>query len=263
MIQIKKLRSFFIPIIVCFAYLFLYLPMIVLVAFSFNDSPIALKWTGFTLKWYKNILISPEILNALWVSIVVALGATTLSLLLGTCFVLSSKWWRGSFLYNIFYTNVILPDIILAVSVLSIFSFFKIPLGYSSLIAGHTVIGLGFAVPIIKARFAELDPVLTEASLDLGAGYIQTFLMVILPLLTPALIASGLLVFTLSLDDFLIAFFCSSPTVQTLSVYVYSMIKAFVDPTVNAISTCLLIISSIIILLLSFFKVIDRVISNE
>ncbi|MBD3232068.1 ABC transporter permease subunit [Candidatus Dependentiae bacterium] len=263
MVRRKKIAFLLIPLFVFFAYLFLYLPMLVLVTFSFNDSPISLKWVGFTLKWYKNILASPEILNALWVSLIVAFGATTLSLLLGTFFVLSSRWWKGSFLYHIFYTNIILPDIILAVSILSIFTFFKIPLGYGSLIAGHTVIGLGFVVPIIKARFNELDPALTEASLDLGAGYIKTFFSVLLPLLTPALIASGLLVFTLSLDDFLVAFFCSSPTVQTLSVYVYSMIKAIVDPTINAISTCLLFVSSILVLLLSFFKVMDRVISNE
>ena len=263
MVERKKLSSLFVPLIVCTAYLFLYLPMFVLVAFSFNDSPVALEWTGFTLKWYKNLITSPEILNSLWVSIVVAFSATLLSLLLATSFILSSRWWKSPFIYNIFYTNVILPDIILAVSVLSVFSLFNIPLGYSSLIAGHTIIGLGFAVPIIKARFTEIDPALTEASLDLGAGYIQTFFRVILPLLTPALVASSLLVFTLSLDDFLIAFFCSSPSVQTLSVYVYSMIKAFVDPTINAVSTCLLIISSIIVLLLSSFKIIDQVLSND
>ncbi|MFC1894477.1 ABC transporter permease [Candidatus Dependentiae bacterium] len=263
MIQRKKTFSIFIPLIVCVAYLFLYLPMIVLVVFSFNDSPVALKWAGFSLRWYKNFFNSPEIINALKVSAIVASCATILSVLLGTFFVLSSRWWKVKFLYNLFYTNVILPDIILAVSVLSIFSFFKIPLGYSSLIAGHTVIGLGFVIPIIKARFMELDPALTEASLDLGAGYIQTFIKIVLPLLAPALIASSLLVFTLSLDDFLIAFFCSSPEVQTLSVYVYSMIKSFVDPTINAVSTCLLIASSILVLLLSCFKVIDQVISNE
>ena len=122
---------------------------------------------------------------------------------------------------------------------------------------------LGFVIPIVHSRFKELDPELTEASLDLGAGYAQTFLRVVLPLLTPSLVAAGLLAFTLSLDDFLIAFFCSSPTVQTLSVYVYSMIKTWIDPTINAVSTLLLLASSILILLLSYFKVIDRVISNE
>ena len=263
MVCSKKITSILTPLLVCVAYLFLYLPMIILVIFSFNDSPVSLKWTGFSLRWYANFLSSPEIINALWVSIVVAISSTLLSITLSTCFVLSGRWWRSNFLYNIFYTNIVLPDIILAVSVLSIFTFFKIPLGYTSLIAGHTIIGLGFAIPIIRARFIELDPALTEASLDLGAGYIQTFVKIILPLLTPAIIAASLLVFTLSLDDFLIAFFCSSPTVQTLSVYVYTMIKSFVDPTINAVSTCFLLVSSILILLLSAFKVIDKVISHD
>jgi spermidine/putrescine transport system permease protein len=251
------------PLSVGFAYLFLYLPAVVLVIFSFNDSPVSIEWTGFTLKWYSNILTSPELLDSLRVSLIVAFSSTVLSVLIGTCLVMSGSWWKAKFLDKIFLANIILPDIILAVGVLSMFAFFKIPLGYGSLIAGHTIIGLGFVVPIVRARFKELDPVLTEASLDLGASYVQTFVKVILPLLIPSLIASALLVFTLSLDDFLIAFFCSSSEVQTLSVYVYSMIKTWVDPTINAVSACLLLFSSIFVLLLSFFKVMERVISND
>ncbi len=264
MVEGKKIFiRFASPLMVCCAYLFLYLPVLVLILFSFNDSSVSIKWTGFTLKWYANLIKSPEIWSALKVSLIVAFCSTLLSIILGTSIVLAGRWWKTSFLNNIFYMNIVLPDIILAVGVLSIFTFFKIPLGYPSLIVGHTVIGLGFTVPIVQARFIELDPELTEASLDLGASYLTTFTQITLPLLKPSLIASALLVFTLSLDDFLIAFFCSSPTVQTLSVYVYSMIKTGVDPTINAISTILLVTSSILVLLLSYFKVIDKVISHD
>ena len=169
------------PFLVILSYMFLYLPIFVLVLFSFNESSVSIKWTGFSLKWYINLLHSPEIGRALMVSLIVACASTFLSLLLGTSLVLAGRWWKNSFLTNMFYINIILPDIILAVCVLSIFAFFKIPLGYGSLIVGHTVIGLGFVVPIVRTRFAELDPVLTEASLDLGAGYAQTFFKVILP----------------------------------------------------------------------------------
>ena len=182
-----------------------------------------------------------------------------LSLFLGTLFVLSSKWWRSHWFFNLFYINVFLPDIILAIGVLSVFSLFQIPVGYASLIAGHTIIGLGFVIPIVRARFTELDPVLTEASLDLGATYAQTFYKIVIPLLMPSLIAAGLLAFTLSLDDFLISFFCSGPTVQTLSVYVYSMVRVGIDPTINAISTFFLVASSLLVLGLTYFKVIDQV----
>ena len=137
------------------------------------------------------------------------------------------------------------------------------PLGYGSLIAGHTIIGLGFAVPIFRARFEEFDPYLTEAALDLGADYFQTGKLVIFPLLKPAIIASGLLVFTLSLDDFIISFFCSSPTVQTLSLYIYFQVKTLVSPTINAVSTCLLLVSSLAIFFLTYFNVLDRAFTHE
>lgn len=259
----KNFISIWTPFFVGLTYVFLYLPIFILVIFSFNNSSVSIEWTGFSLKWYQNLFASPEIWDCLIVSLIVASASTFLSLFLGTFFVLSGRWLNISLLSSFFNVNVVLPDIIMAVSVLSVFAFFKIPLGYGSLIVGHTIIGLGFVIPIIHSRFVELDPELTEASLDLGAGYAQTFLRIVLPLLTPSLMAAGLLVFTLSLDDFLIAFFCSSPTVQTLSVYVYSMIKTWVDPTINAVSTLLLLASSILILLLSYFKVLDKVITHD
>ncbi|MFH1644625.1 MAG: ABC transporter permease [bacterium] len=251
------------PLFVFLGYLFLYVPMLVMVLFSFNSSHSGASWTGFSFKWYVKLLHTPEMLNSLYVSLIVALCSTLLSIFIGTFLVFASRWWKSFFLFGIFYSNLILPDIVLAICILSVFAFLNIPLGYGSLIAGHTLIGLGFVIPIVRARFIELDPVLTEASLDLGATYLQTFRKVILPLLMPSLIASSLLVFTISLDDFLIAFFCSSPSVQTLSVYIFSMVRAGVDPSINAISTILLVVSSLFVLLLSGFKVIDQVISYE
>ena len=252
------------PIIVCLTYLFLYLPICVLVFFSFNEATFSVQWSGFSLRWYKKLLNSPEILNALQTSLIVACVTTFLSVFIGTCFVVTvNRCWKSKFMSNIFYTNILLPEIVLAIGILSIFTFFQIPLGYSSLIAGHTLLGLGFVIPIVRARFIELDPILTEASLDLGATYFQTFKKVIIPLLMPSLIASGLLVFTLSMDDFLISLFCSGPTVQTLAVYVYSMIRTGVDPMINAISTCFLALSSLLVFILCSLKVIDQVMSYE
>lgn len=255
----KLLQPFFVGAI----YLFLYLPIIVMVLFSFNKSRISLRWEGFSLHWYQKLFQTPEILDALSVSLTVAFFATLLSVILGTLFVVASVWRKTNYLSWIFFGNILLPEIIMAIGILSIFTFFKIPLGYMSLITGHTVIGIGFVIPVVKARFVELDPILTEASLDLGATYGYTFRKVLLPLLMPSLVASALLVFTLSLDDFMISFFCSGPKVQTLSVYVYSMIKGGVDPTINAISAIFLALSSILILVLSYLKIIDLVVSNE
>ncbi|NDD53505.1 ABC transporter permease [bacterium] len=259
----KYLGQFLLPLVVGAAYLFLYLPIFVLVLFSFNDASFSISWQGFSLRWYEKLINSPEILNALQASLIVALATTFLSLLIGTCFVVASRWGRTSFFSNLFYVNILLPEIVLAIGILSLFTFFRIPLGYGSLIAGHTLLGLGFVIPIVRARFVELDPVLTEASLDLGATYWVTFRKVIIPLLMPSLIASGLLVFTLSMDDFLISFFCSGPTVQTLAVYVYSMIRTGVDPMINAVSTCFLVISSLLVFLLCSLKVVDQVLTHE
>ncbi len=264
--MIEKKKYFFKlmqPVFVTMVYFFLYLPIIIMVLFSFNESETPMRWGGFSLQWYREMWHVPEMVDALKTSLIVACSATLLSLVIGTCFVVAHKWWKTQVLFNLFYTNILLPDIILAIGVLSIFTFAQIPLGYGSLIIGHTLIGLGFVIPIIRARFIELDPFLTEASLDLGASYMQTFKRILIPLLMPSIVASGLLVFTLSLDDFLIAFFCSGPKVQTLSVYVYSMVKAGVDPTINAISAVLLGLSSVLVLTLLSLNVVDQVISGD
>lgn len=250
-------------IFVSAVYLFLYLPIIVMVLFSFNESATPMKWGGFSLQWYRQMWNIPEMVDALRTSLIVAFSATILSLVIGVGFVVAHKWWKTTLLFGFFYTNILLPDIVLAIGVLSIFTFAHIPLGYGSLVIGHTLIGLGFVIPIIRARFIELDPFLTEASLDLGASYFQTFKRILLPLLMPSIVAAGLLAFTLSLDDFLIAFFCSGPKVQTLSVYVYSMVKAGVDPTINAISAVLLGLSGILVLVLLSLNVIDQVLSQD
>lgn len=259
----KLLTKISYPIFIVLFYLFLYIPIFLLVLFSFNDSTFAVRWRGFSWRWYYEIWQTPEIIQAAQVSLIVACVATLLSLGLGLALVFASKWWRASWPFSLFRANILFPEIILAAGLLSFFLILNIPLGYGSLIAGHTVIGLGFVVPIVKARFNELDPILTEASADLGATSFQTFRKIIIPLLFPSIIASALLVFTISLDDFLIAFFCSGTHIQTLSVYVYSLVRTGVNPIVNAISTCLLVASSVMIIVVCGLKVIDQVIGND
>ncbi len=253
----------FYPLYMISVYIFLYVPLIVLVLFSFNNSAMSVQWAGFSLRWYRQLFATPEIVSALWVSLIVALCSTFLSVVLGTALVFASKWWRPRFLFELFIPNVVLPEIILALGLLSIFAFFNIPLGYGSLIAGHTLLGLGFVIPIIRARFIELDPILTEASADLGATPTQTFRKIVMPLLMPSIIAASLLVFTLSLDDFFIAFFCSGARIETLSIYVFSKVREGVDPSINAIAALLLAVSSLFILIVSYLEVLDKVISHE
>jgi len=246
------------PLYIIAAYLFLYIPIVVMVLFSFNDSDVSMAWKGFSWRWYKEVFYSPQILSALKVSLIVAAISTLISVTLGTLLVMASHWWHPFFLFRAFYSNVLLPDIVLSIGLMSMFAFLRLPLGYLSLITGHTLLGLGFVIPILRARFSEFDPILIEASLDLGGNYFQTCRRIILPLLTPALIAASLLVFTLSLDDFMISFFCSGAEIQTLSVYVYYNVKTLVHPSINAVSACLLAVSSFVVFLLCYFKVVDK-----
>lgn len=259
----RRLVSLLHPFFVMSAYLFIYLPILVMVVFSFNESESAVRWTGFSFKWYQALTTSPELLDALKTSMVVAFASTFLSVFLGASLVIASRWWKPYFLFPLFYTNVVIPDIVIGIGLLSLFTFFAVPVGYASLIVGHTLIGLGFVIPIMRARFLELDPKLIEASLDLGATYWQTLVRVVVPLMMPAFVASALIVFTLSLDDFLISFFCSGPTAQTLSLYVYAQVRSAVDPSINALSACLVLFSSLVALIMSFFNLLDEVISND
>lgn len=237
------------------AYLFLYLPIIILVVFSFNDSLLPFVWKGFTLKWYAHLFDAPEVWHALKNSLIVAMSAVALSLVMGVCLVFYSARSSLARFLILFYGTLAIPEIVLAASLLTLFLFAYVPLGITTLIAVHTLLGLGYVVPMVSARFEELDYRLTEASMDLGATRTQTFFLIILPLLWPALVASALLVFIISFDDFLLSFFCAGATVQTLPIYIFAMIRSGATPMINALSTLLLVLSSILVLIISSLKI--------
>lgn len=249
------LSRYLLPCWVALTYAFLYIPLLVLVLFSFNSVAFPYQWKSFSLQWYQQLFVSADIWKAAANSFIVAICAVFLSLFFSLCFVLWCSYKKRRWLLAFFYPVVIVPEIILAVGLLSFYVFFNIPLGLPSLIVGHTLLGFGYAVPIIYTRYNALDKRMIEASLDLGANTRQTFFKVVIPLLKPALIAAGILIFILSFDDFLIAFFCANASSQTLSLYIYSMIRSGVSPVVNALATLMLIISSVLVALYSFVKV--------
>ena len=236
-------------------FLFLYIPIIVLVLFSFNENEFGFKLTSFSLRWYHELLASTEIWDSLINSLIVAISSVILSLILGVLLVFYSAHTFFNKAFLLFYANLAVPEIVLAVGMLSFFSFFSIPLGLTTLIAGHTLLGLGYVVPIVYSRFIELDDKFTEASMDLGATQSQTLFKVILPLLSPALLAASLLVFIISLDDFVISFFCAGASTQTLPIYIFSMIRSGASPVVSALSTVLLAVSSILVIIFSWLQV--------
>lgn len=248
-------RSLALPLSVAAVYFFLYLPICVLVIFSFNDAHYAYVWQGFTTEWYTDLWHSTEVWDALRNSLIVAFSTVVLSLTMGVLVVWYGAQTFLSRFLGIFYGTLAAPEIVLAVGLLTLFSVLDVELGFISLIAAHTLLGLGYVVPMVHARFEGLNKSLIEASLDLGATRNQTFFRVVLPLLFPTLFAAGLLVFIVSLDDFLISSFCSGATAQTLPMYIFSMIRAGSTPVVNALSTVMLALSSLFVLVFSWVHV--------
>lgn len=252
-------RSFVLPLWVSGTYLFLYIPLVVLIAFSFNEVEFPYHWVGFSWRWYHELFASVEIWQAAWNSLIVGCAAVGLSLVIGLLFVIWNAHRKSDYLLSFFYPNLVVPEIVLTVGLLSFFVFFTVPLGLMTVIVGHTLLGLGYTIPILHARFAMLDRNIIEASLDLGATYRQTFFKVVLPILAPAFFASGLLVFILSLDDFLVAFFCAGTSAQTLPLYIFAMIRTGVSPVVNALATVMLVVSSILVIAFCSLRVRARV----
>ncbi len=249
-----------ISLFVACVYLFLYLPIVILVIFSFNSVAFPAPWSGFSLKWYTELFSSPTIWQAFYNSLIVASCATFLSIAMGIGLVYYIVMGgRVNKLLFLFYANSIVPEIVLAVGLLSFYSLFSVPLGLISLIVAHTVLALGYVIPLIYTRYLGLDEGLNEASYDLGATKTQTFFKITLPLLLPALIAAGLLVFILSFDDFILSFFCAGSEAQTLSLYIFSMIRSGVTPVMNALSTLLLIFSSLLVLLFCLLNAKTRI----
>jgi ABC-type spermidine/putrescine transport system permease subunit II len=254
-----RTSNFFFSLLISSVYIFLYLPIFVLVVFSFNSVAFPYRWVSFSWQWYQELFQSSEIWHALQNSLIVASAAVFFSLILGLLWVFYTIRSRMRSFESLFYINLLIPEIIFALGLLTLFIFFSIPLGLITLIAGHTVLGLGFCVPLLSAQFDQLDYNIIEASYDLGATMNQTFFRVVIPALWPALIASGLLVFIISLDDFLVSFFCAGPAAQTLSLYIFAMIRSGVSPTINALSTLLLLASSLIVLGFSLLKIQTRI----
>lgn len=251
----RSFTSYMMPIVVAALYLFLYIPIFVLILFSFNNNAFTQHWLGFTTQWYYELFASTEVWYALKNSLLIATSSVILSLTLGSVLIFFGSRASVKRLLLLFYGSLAMPEIVLAVGLLSLFSFFSVSLGAITLIVGHTLLGLGYVVPILHARFVELDVSLIEASYDLGATKRQTFFSIVLPLLAPALVASGLLVFIISLDDFIISFFCAGASVQTLPLYIFSVIRTGASPMINALSTLMLVVSSFFVLLFSFLHI--------
>jgi spermidine/putrescine transport system permease protein len=226
-------------------YAFLYIPLVVVVIFSFNDSKLNAEWVGFTLDWYRKLMGNEEMLKAAVNSLIIAFSAAGLATVLGTMAGIAMHRYRSRVLPFLTLTPVAMPEILLGVSLLIFFisTFGEESVSLLTVIVAHTTFCIGFVAIIVRARLAGMDESIFEAARDLGATPWQSFRLVTLPLIMPGVVAGALMAFTLSIDDFVITFFTAGAGVPTLPLTIYTMIKIAVTPEVNALSTLLMLLT--------------------
>ncbi|MFN4274769.1 MAG: ABC transporter permease [Ferrovibrio sp.] len=238
-----------------FGLAFLYLPILLVVIFSFNASKLVTVWGGFSLHWYGVLFSNPAYLEAALHSLQIAVAAATLATLLGTLGALAltrlGRFPGRQLFGGLMLAPMVLPEVILGVSALMLFVALDLERGLLTVALAHATFGTAFALVIIQSKLVSLDPNLEAAARDLGAGPVSAFLLVTVPSLLPALVASWLLAFTLSLDDVVIASFVNGPGATTLPVRVYSAVRLGVSPEINAISTIMLALVSLCVIVAS------------
>ncbi len=260
--DLKIGQSVTLKIITIAGILFLLLPLIILILFSFNESRTVSLWTGFSLKWYHTAFSDSGLWMAVRNSVLIAIVSTFVTTILGTmgAILLAKYNFRGKELFqNLLYVPVILPEIILGVSLLALFMLIGFPLGLLSVICAHIAFSFPFVTMIILAKVINLPPSLEEASLDLGADRWQTFVKVILPNISPGVISGALFAFTMSIDDFVVTFFTAGVGASTLPLKIYSLIKFGLTPSINAISTILIIFTVLALTTANFLQKSEKV----
>jgi len=251
-------------------YLFLWIPIVIVVFFSFDKSRFLTQFTGFSLRWYGEMFRDQQTIVALWNSIFVAVVSTAISTVIGTLAAMAMErynFWGKLGMEGLLYLPIIIPDIAMAIMLLAFFNLsgigftpwriefagLRLSVPYSVII-GHVSFNISFVAVIVRARLADMDAALEEAAQDLYANPWQTFMRVTLPMMMPGIVAGALLAFTLSLDDFVITFFTSGAGFNTLPVRVFGLVKRGVTPKINAISTLMLVGSLTLVLIALAFQ---------
>ncbi len=242
-------------------FLFLYLPIVALVLYSFNDSPVPNVWRGFTLKWYAELGADREMLNGLWLSVRIAFFSASAAVVLGTLAALAlvkHRRFTGRTLFSgMLSAPLVMPEVIIGLSLLLMLVSVQRALGFPergllTIWIGHLLLGMAYAAVVIEARLRGLNPQLEEAALDLGARPGQVFWLVTLPMISQALLSAWLLTFTLSLDDVVIAAFLSGPGSTTLPLVIFSRARLGLNPSVNAIATLIITVVAVGVLVASY-----------
>ena len=232
-------------------YAFLYVPLLIVIVYSFNDSRLNAEWVGFTFGWYDKLFHNQDMLLAAGNSLLIGLTASAVSTVLGTMAGLAMYRYRNRVLSILVLAPIAIPEILMGVSLLIFFVLLNLTLGLVSVALAHIAFCIGFVAIVVRSRLAGMDESLTEAARDCGASPLNAFRYVTLPLIMPGVIAGALMAFTLSIDDFVITFFTAGAGTVTLPLQIYSMIKIAVTPEVNAISTLLMLLTLALIIVAS------------
>ncbi len=234
---------------VVLGFAFLYLPIVLLVVFSFNESKLVTVWGGFSTKWYVSLLSNQALLDAAWVTIRVGLLSATLATILGTMAALTLVRYtrfRGRMLFSgMIYAPLVMPDVITGLSLLLLFVAIGLDRGFWTITLAHTTLTMCFVAVVVQSRLLSFDQSIEEAAQDLGAPPVRTFFEITLPIIAPAVFSGWILAFTLSLDDLVIASFTSGPGATTLPMKIYSQVRLGVTPEINAVCTILIAIVTV------------------
>jgi putrescine transport system permease protein len=234
---------------VVLGFAFLYLPILLLIVYSFNESKLVTVWAGFSTKWYGELLRNQALLDAAWVTLRVALLSATIATVLGTLAALALTRYtrfRGRFLFSaMVYAPLVMPEVITGLSLLLLFVAVGIARGFWTVALAHITFTMCFVAVVVQSRLLSFDRSLEEAAMDLGASPVKTFFSVTLPVILPAVISGWMLAFTLSLDDLVIASFTSGPGATTLPMKIYSQVRLGVTPEINAVCTIMIAVVTV------------------
>lgn len=233
-------------------YGFLYLPILVLIVYSFNDSKYSLEWQGMTWTWYQNLFDDPDLLQVALNSTLIATLSATVATGIGTLAAVALyryEFFGKPLLQSLIFVLMMTPDIVMGIALLILFVSLSLPLGFWTLLLAHITFNIPFVVVTVLSRISGFDRHLIEAAKDLGATEFQTVRRIVLPLLMPAVAAGWLLSFTLSMDDVMVSFFVTGPTFEILPLKIYSMVRLGVTPEINALCTIMLGVTLFLILI--------------
>jgi spermidine/putrescine transport system permease protein len=236
---------------------FLYLPIAVLIVYSFNTSRLNVQWRGFTLEWYRAVLANTPLLRAAQNSLVIALISTAISVVLGTAgaWLLHRYRYRGAgAILTLVAVPMVMPEILMGISLLIFFAATGVALGFTTVIIGHVTFCFPFVLVAIQARLRGLDPAMEHAALDLGATPWRAFWLVIVPWLRPAILAGALMAFTLSWDELIVTFFTTSAASATLPIRVFGLAKVGLNPMLNALSALIVVATTAVVIFSAYVR---------